>query len=84
MTSLHERFPPLKTLAADSYADPRVIVHNEDAYLCDDELGLWVVDEANVEAHARLGSLSLDPRFTPANAASGAGSSSRPSASRPV
>ena len=31
-----------------------------------DELGLWVVDEANVESHARLASLSLDPRFTPA------------------
>lgn len=31
--------------------------------LCD-ELGLWVVDEANVEAHARLASLSNDTRFT--------------------
>lgn len=31
-----------------------------------DELGLWVVDEADVESHARLASLSLDPRFTPA------------------
>ena len=28
-----------------------------------DELGLWVVDEANVESHARLASLSGDPRF---------------------
>ena len=31
-----------------------------------DELGLWVVDEADVESHARLASLSLDPRFSPA------------------
>lgn len=31
-----------------------------------DELGLWVVDEADVESHARLASLSLDPRFGPA------------------
>lgn len=31
--------------------------------LCD-ELGLWVVDEANVETHARLESLCDDPRFT--------------------
>ena len=31
-----------------------------------DELGLWVVDEADVESHARLASLSLDPRFTAA------------------
>ena len=31
-----------------------------------DELGLWVVDEANVESHARLASLSLDPRFSAA------------------
>ncbi len=31
-----------------------------------DELGLWVVDEADVEAHARLASLSDDPRFVPA------------------
>ena len=28
-----------------------------------DELGLWVVDEANVESHARLASLTRDPRF---------------------
>ncbi|QDT52210.1 Spermidine synthase [Caulifigura coniformis] len=33
MTSLHEHFPPLKTLAADCYADPRVRVINDDAYL---------------------------------------------------
>jgi len=33
MTSLQERFPPLKALAADSYADPRVHVVNDDAYL---------------------------------------------------
>lgn len=33
MTSLHEHFPPLKTLAEDSFADPRVTVRNEDAYL---------------------------------------------------
>jgi len=31
-----------------------------------DELGLWVVDEANVECHARLASLAHDPRFGPA------------------
>lgn len=31
-----------------------------------DELGLWVVDEANVESHARLSSLSRDPRFAAA------------------
>ena len=31
-----------------------------------DELGLWVVDEADVETHARLASLSDDPRFVPA------------------
>jgi beta-galactosidase len=31
-----------------------------------DELGLWVVAEANVESHARLASLSWDPRFAPA------------------
>ncbi|MGH9270044.1 MAG: glycoside hydrolase family 2 TIM barrel-domain containing protein, partial [Ilumatobacteraceae bacterium] len=31
--------------------------------LCD-ELGLYVVDEANVEAHARWGSLRDDPRYT--------------------
>lgn len=28
-----------------------------------DELGLWVVDEADVECHARLASLAHDPRF---------------------
>jgi beta-galactosidase len=28
-----------------------------------DELGLWVIDEANVETHARLASLARDPRF---------------------
>ena len=28
-----------------------------------DELGLWVVDEANVETHARLASLGADSRF---------------------
>ena len=33
--------------------------------LCD-ELGLYVVDEANVESHARLASLALDERFAPA------------------
>ncbi|HVJ88011.1 MAG TPA: hypothetical protein VM452_20270, partial [Caulifigura sp.] len=33
MTSLHEHFPPLKSLAADSYADPRVTVINDDAYV---------------------------------------------------
>lgn len=33
--------------------------------LCD-EHGLWVLDEANVESHARLQSLCHDPRFTPA------------------
>jgi beta-galactosidase len=31
-----------------------------------DELGLWVVDEADVECHARLASLAHDPRFAPA------------------
>lgn len=31
-----------------------------------DELGLWVIDEANVETHARLASLAHDPRFGPA------------------
>lgn len=31
-----------------------------------DELGLWVVDEADVECHARITSLAHDPRFTPA------------------
>jgi spermidine synthase len=33
MTSLHEHFPPLKTLARDSFSDPRVRVVNDDAYL---------------------------------------------------
>ena len=33
MTSLHEKFPPLKELSRDSYADPRVKVINDDAYL---------------------------------------------------
>jgi beta-galactosidase len=33
--------------------------------LCD-ELGLYVVDEANVESHARHKSLALDPRYAPA------------------
>ena len=33
--------------------------------LCD-ELGLWVIDEANVESHARLRSISDDPRYLPA------------------
>ncbi len=33
--------------------------------LCD-ELGLYVVDEANVECHARQHSLASDPRFEPA------------------
>ena len=33
--------------------------------LCD-ELGLWVIDEANVETHARLESLCHDERFAPA------------------
>ncbi len=33
MTSLHEHFPPLKALAADSYSDRRVTVINDDAYL---------------------------------------------------
>ncbi|MDE0803037.1 MAG: DUF4981 domain-containing protein [Acidimicrobiales bacterium] len=33
--------------------------------LCD-EYGLWVIDEANVETHARLASLCDDPRFAPA------------------
>jgi spermidine synthase len=32
MTSLGDRFPPLKKLAADSFADPRVTVMNQDAY----------------------------------------------------
>lgn len=31
-----------------------------------DELGLWVMDEANVESHARLASLSNDPRWAAA------------------
>jgi beta-galactosidase len=31
-----------------------------------DELGLWVIDEANLETHARLGSLSHDPRWSAA------------------
>ncbi len=31
-----------------------------------DELGLWVIDEANVETHARLASLCHEPRFTAA------------------
>ncbi len=30
--------------------------------LCD-ELGLWVIDEANIECHARLRSISDDPRY---------------------
>ncbi|MGI9030376.1 MAG: glycoside hydrolase family 2 TIM barrel-domain containing protein [Ilumatobacteraceae bacterium] len=33
--------------------------------LCD-ELGLYVIDEANIEAHARWGSLCDDPRYTAA------------------
>ncbi len=33
--------------------------------LCD-ELGLYVIDEANVESHARLESVSRDPRYTTA------------------
>lgn len=31
-----------------------------------DEFGLWVIDEANVETHARLASLTLDDRFAAA------------------
>ncbi len=33
MTSLHERFPPLRELAQNSFADRRVTVINEDAYV---------------------------------------------------
>ena len=33
--------------------------------LCD-ELGLWVIDEADVETHARLASLTHDPRWSAA------------------
>jgi beta-galactosidase len=33
--------------------------------LCD-ELGLWVIDEANIECHARLRSIADDPRYLPA------------------
>ena len=36
--------------------DPEVL------HLCD-ELGLYVIDEANCESHARLSSLALNPRF---------------------
>ncbi|MEM7092791.1 MAG: glycoside hydrolase family 2 TIM barrel-domain containing protein [Actinomycetota bacterium] len=39
--------------------DPRLLD------LCD-EIGLWVVDEANIECHARLRSVSDDPRYLPA------------------
>ncbi|HEX4901620.1 MAG TPA: glycoside hydrolase family 2 TIM barrel-domain containing protein [Acidimicrobiales bacterium] len=39
--------------------DPRFLA------LCD-ELGLWVIDEANVESHARLASLAHDPRYAAA------------------
>ncbi len=33
MTSLHEHFPPLKALTNNSFADPRVTVRNDDAYI---------------------------------------------------
>ncbi|GIS55751.1 MAG: hypothetical protein Ct9H90mP30_4360 [Actinomycetota bacterium] len=36
--------------------DPEVL------HLCD-ELGLYVIDEANCESHAKLSSLALNPRF---------------------
>ena len=39
--------------------DPRLLD------LCD-ELGMWVIDEANVESHARLRSLADDLRYLPA------------------
>ena len=44
----------------------RTAHYPNDPYLYDlcDELGLYVVDEANVEAHAHLASLCHDPRYT--------------------
>ena len=43
----------------------RTAHYPNDHYLLDlcDELGLYVVDEANCESHARLRSLALDPRY---------------------
>ena len=43
----------------------RTAHYPNDNYLLDlcDELGLYVVDEANCESHARLRSLALDPRY---------------------
>lgn len=43
----------------------RTAHYPNDPYLLDlcDELGLYVIDEANCESHARLKSLSCDPRY---------------------
>ena len=46
----------------------RTAHYPNDPYLYDlcDEIGLYVVDEANIEAHARLAEICLDPRYAQA------------------
>lgn len=74
----HDHHPDTgKTLTLDDLRDDLVAMkrHNINAVRCAhypndhrlldlcDELGLYVIDEANVESHARLRSLSNDPRY---------------------
>lgn len=58
----------LETMRRHNIDSVRCAHYPNDPVLLDlcDELGMWVIDEANIECHGRLRSLADDPRYLPA------------------